>query len=216
MSEPFGIARAAATLAPGRPLVIVDADEVILRFVAGLDRFLKDRSLYLDLTTYRLHGNIKRADDGSPLLDVEVTALLDEFRRDLDTLEAVEGASESLKEVATRANVVVLSNVTRAQAVARVRNLSAHGLNYPLVCNSGPKGPAVRDLSVRAGTSFFIDDIGPHLTSVATHAPRVFRIHLVGDERLKPILPDCEHAHLRAQTWRQARDFIFDQIERAG
>jgi hypothetical protein len=215
VSEKFGIAAAAATLTPGRPLVIVDADEVILRFVAGLDQFLRSRSLYLDLVSYRLHGNIKRSDDKSPVLDVEVTALLEEFRRDLDTLEAVDGAVDALRLIAEKANVVILSNVTKEQAISRQRNLVRCGFPYPLVCNTGSKGPAVRDLVVRAGPSFFVDDIGPHLSSVASNAPRVFRIHMVGDERLKSVLPHCEHAHLRADDWKAAAAFIFDRIKRA-
>ena len=215
MSDTFGIAAAAATLAPGRPLVIVDADEVILRFVGGLDRFLRERSLYLDLKTYRLHGNIKRLVDDTAVLDVEVTALLEEFRNDLDTLEAVDGAVDALRKIAERANVVVLSNVTKEQAVARQRNLATCGFPYSLVCNSGPKGPAVRDLCARSGPTFFVDDIGPHLASVASFAPHVFRIHLCGDDRLKAILPFCEQAHLRADGWEAVTAFVFDHLNQA-
>jgi hypothetical protein len=192
----------------------VDADEVVLRFVAGFDAFLRDHALYLDLVNYRLHGNVRRTEDGTAVLDVEVTALLEEFRCDLDSLEPVDGAVDALKEIAQRAHVVVLSNVTRAQATARSRNLAACGLDFPLVCNSGPKGPAVRDLCAHTGRpSFFVDDIGPHLASVAEFAPHVFRIHLVGDERLKSILPICEHAQLRAQNWKAVTEFIVSHLD---
>jgi hypothetical protein len=194
----------------------VDADEVILQFVDGFDRFLRARALYLDLTSYRLHGNVKRVLDGTTVLDVEVTALLDEFRRDLDSLEPVEGASDALAKVSTRADIVVLSNVTSSQAIARSRNLAACGLDYPIVCNSGPKGPAVRDLSCRAGRPvFFIDDIAPHLASVAETSPFVLRIHLVGDARLKSLLPICEHAHLRADSWQDAAVFMLARLDEA-
>jgi len=216
VGEPFSIRSALERLVPGRPLTIVDADEVVLRFVGGFDRFLRARSLYLDLVSYRLHGNVRRSDDGSVLLDVEVTALLEDFRRDLDSLEPVECAVEALTEIGERTDVVVLSNITSSQALARRRNLVTCGLPYPLVCNSGPKGPAVRELCVRAGSSFFIDDIGPHLASVAACAPAVFRIHLVGDDRLKAILPECEQAHLRADDWRASKDFILRKLDGAG
>ena len=72
-----------------RPLLIVDADEVLLRFVAGLEAFLNPRGLILDLSSYRLHGNVRMRATGEPLLDIEVTALLEEFRSELDDLEAV-------------------------------------------------------------------------------------------------------------------------------
>lgn len=209
MSADFGLGAALARVVPGRPLIVVDADEVLLRFVDGLDRFLRERRLFLDLATYRLHGNVKRLDDLSPLLDIEVTALLDEFRETLDWLEPVEAAEEVLTRLAGRAGVVVLTNITPLQGEARRRNLKARGFDFPVVANSGLKGPAVRQLAARAGaTTFFIDDIPQHLVSAAEHAPEVIRIHLIGDTRLKGLLAPCEQAHHYAQDWRAAGAFI--------
>jgi FMN phosphatase YigB (HAD superfamily) len=217
MSEAFDIAGAIARLTPGRPLLIVDADEVILRFVDGFDRFLNSGGLYLDLSSYRLHGNVKRRDDGTAILDVEVTALLDEFRRELDSLEIVDGAREALATLRHRLDVVMLTNISTAQAAPRVRNLTALGLDMPVVANSGLKGPAVKALAARAGRpAFFVDDIPQNLASAAEAAPEIFRIHLIGDERLKPLLPPAAHAHLRAEDWAHARRFIEDKLNEAG
>jgi FMN phosphatase YigB (HAD superfamily) len=217
MSEPYGLGAALARVASGRPLIVVDADEVLLRFADGFDRFLRRRELFLDLTSYRLHGNVKRLDDRTALLDVEVTALLDEFRSDLDWLEPVEAAQEALIALGRRAGVVVLSNITTNQAAARTRNLAALGLDFPLVANSGPKGPAVKALAQRArAPTFFIDDIPQHLASSAESAPEVIRIHLIGDARLKALLPPCAQAHLYAEDWRVAGAFIDAQLEKAG
>lgn len=209
MSREFHTHPATVALSGSRPLLIVDADEVILRFAEGFDRFLRERALFLDLTSYRLHGNVKRLDDRTPALDVEVTALLDEFRAELDSLEAVEHATEALAELRALLDVVVLSNVNELQATPRVRNLAALGFDFPLIVNAGPKGPAVKTLASRAAApAFFVDDIPQHLASAAEAAPDVYRIHLIGDERLKPLLPPSPHAHLRAEDWREARDFI--------
>lgn len=209
MNEAFGISAALSRLERGRPLVIVDADEVILRFVAGLDRFLRQQSLYLDLSSYRLHGNVKRLDDQTPILDVEVTALLEEFRRELDWLEPVEGAKEAITELSKSAGIVVLSNITPEQARPRARNLAAHGFEFPIVANSGLKGPAVKHLANHSGApTWFIDDIPQQLASAAEHAPNVTRIHLVGDARLKPLLPPSSHANLYAENWSAAASFI--------
>jgi len=199
----------AVPLSAERPLLILDADEVLLKFVEGFDRFLRARDLFIDLTSYRLHGNVKRLDDHSPLIDVEVTALLDEFRADLDSLVMVEGARETLNALQPFVQIVVLSNVVPAQADARLRNFESHGFNFPLVTNSGSKGAAVKALACKAGSpAFFVDDIPQHLASAAKHAPEVFRIHMIGDERLKPLLPPAEDAHLRAETWADAEAFI--------
>ena len=209
MTRRFHTHPSTVPLTAERPLLIVDADEVILRFADGFDRFLAERELFLDLTTYRLHGNVKRKDDGTKILDVEVTALLDEFRAELDWLEVVEEADVVLRALAPLVNIVVLSNVSEAQAPARLRNFQKVGLPFPLIANSGPKGPAVKALAARVkGPVFFIDDIPMHHASVMEGSPHVFRIHLIGDERLKPLLPPSEHAHLRAETWRDADAFI--------
>jgi hypothetical protein len=209
MSRAFHTHPATVPLIADRPLLIVDADEVILRFADGFDRFLSRHDLFLDLTTYRLHGNVKRKSDGVAVLDVEVTALLDEFRGDLDWLDEVEGAADTLRRLMPLMNIVVLSNVTEAQAPARLRNFAKHNLAIPLMVNSGPKGPAVKALAQRTGRpAFFVDDIPQHHASVAETAPEVFRIHLIGDERLKPLLPASPHAHLRADNWREADRFI--------
>lgn len=198
-----------------RPLLIVDADEVLLRFAQGLDRYLHENGLYLDLTSYRLHGNIKRRDDDTAILDIEVTALLDDFRGALDSLEAVEHAQDVLARLGEDMDIIVLSNVTPEQAPARLRNFVTLGFPFPLVTNSGPKGAAVKALAQRTkGPAFFVDDIPQHHASVAEAAPHVFRIHLIGDERLKPLLPVSPHAHLRADSWLDAETFIRLQLDK--
>lgn len=216
MSSAFGIGAALARLRSGHPLLIVDADEVLLRFVAGFDEFLRRQGLFLHLTSYRLHGNVKRLDDGTPVLDVEVTALLEEFRRELDWLEPVEGARAALQGLAASASIAVLSNITPEQAVPRARNLARLGFDYPLVANSGLKGPAVRQLANHASAPvWFVDDIPQQLASAAEEAPDVMRIHLVGDTRLKPLLPASAHANLYAEDWAAAEAFIRDHLDRA-
>jgi hypothetical protein len=216
MKPAFHTHSSTVPLDPARPLLIVDADEVILRFAEGFDRFLAERELFLDLTTYRLHGNIKRKDDGSRVLDVECTALLDEFRAELDWLDAVEDADVVLKALSKLMNVVVLSNVNETQAPARLRNFEKLGLPFALITNGGPKGPAVKALAARSKRPvFFIDDVPMHHTSVFEQAPDVFRIHLIGDERLKPLLPPAKDAHLRAETWRDVDAFIRAKLAEA-
>lgn len=215
MSTPSSFCTDAATvpLAAGRALLMVDADEVLLAFARGFGRFLEERGFYLDLVSYRLYGNVRRRDDNSALLDIEVTGLLDEFRTELDWLDAVEGARETVASLRDRLDVVVVSNVSPAQAPARLRNLASLGLSAPLLANSGPKGPAIQRLARRAGEpSFFIDDIPMHHASVAELAPEVWRIHYVGDERLRPLMKPSAHAHLWAETWPQIDEYIRERM----
>ena len=200
---------------PERPLLIVDADEVLLRFVAGLEAFLERKGLVLNLSSYRLHGNVRVRATGEAVLDIEVTALLEEFRSELDNLEAVEHADAALAELSPLMQIVVLSNVDPHQAPARLRNLERLRWHLPLLCNAGPKGPAIAALARRAAPpAFFVDDISSHHRSAADHAPAVIRIHLVGDNRLKPLLPPAPEAHLRAEDWREVSAFIRAQLAR--
>lgn len=200
----------------GRPLLIVDADEVLFMFVDGFMNFLESKGFYLDLTSYRLHGNVKTRVDDSVVESHEVTRLLEVFRADLDSLTAVEDAQYVLGGLSPEMDIVVLSNVSTSQAVPRLRNLAAAGFPYPLIANAGPKGPAVKTLAARGGRpAFFVDDIPPHLASVAEQAPDVFRIHFIGDHRLKPLLPSSEQAHLRADTWREIGDFVRGKLSGA-
>jgi len=216
-NETFYIDAATVPVTSARPLLIVDADEVLLAFARGFDKFLGERGCYLDLVSYRLHGNVRRIDDRSALIDIEVTGLLDEFREALDWLEPVEGARDAIADLACDMDVVVVSNVSAAQAPARLKNLAALGMTVPLLANSGPKGPAVKTLARRAGKPvFFVDDIPMHHASVAEHAPDVIRIHFVGDERLKALLAPSPHAHVRLDDWAAASAFVRGRLAERG
>ena len=63
-------------LDPARPLIISDADEVLLRFMAQLEHFLEKRGLWIDLGNFAISGNIKSLETNEP---VEVPDLIDEF-----------------------------------------------------------------------------------------------------------------------------------------
>lgn len=214
MNGQYGVSAARDDLSRDRPLILVDADEVIFRFVAGFEEFLRLRGLGLDLGSYRLHGNVKRQNGGESVGDREVSELLAEFRHDLDSLSLVDGANEALKDLSRSCAIVVLSNVSPLQGGARRRNLDSLGFKFPLVCNSGPKGAAAKALSDCAGRPvFFIDDIPQHLLSVADMVPDAVLIQLVGDRRLKKVLPRCQKAHLCTDSWKDAADFMTARLK---
>jgi len=202
---PVPVAEQLATLAltRGKPLVIVDADEVLFYFMRGLERFLESRDLYFDWASYALHGNIRQRRDNAPVAAEILHPLLQRFFADAtEDLEPVDGAAQALAELSQTAQVVVLSNVPMPARGARIRALARHGMAFPLIANTGPKGPAVAFmLKQTMAPAVFIDDIPHNHKSVAEIAPAVHRLHYIADTRLAALLgpaPDCHH---RADTW---------------
>jgi hypothetical protein len=201
-------------LDPTRPLIICDADEVLLRFLAGLERFLERNGCYLDLTSFRIHGNVKHQATREAVADETVTKLIaDFFASDTRHLEPVEGAAAALKALSNRAQIIILSNLPETSRDARIENLVEHGMPYPVIAGNGPKGPVVKDLiGDFAQTVVFIDDLPPNLNSVATKTPHVKRLHFIADPRLAKLLPAAPDAHRRIDDWPRATEWISSVI----
>lgn len=201
-----------------RPLLISDADEVLLAFMAALERYLAAEELYFDWSSFALNGNIRRrADDGEVPWEAVKEHLERFFARHAHEMEPVPGAAAALAALAERAQIVVLSNVPLAQLAARRESLARHGMDYPLVANIGSKGPPVRHLAERvAAPLFFLDDIPRNHSSVARDAARVHRIHLIADRRLAELLGPAEDCHYRAPDWPAARAYIEARLDELG
>jgi len=202
------------TLDPARPLIICDADEVLLRFLVGLEGFLERNGCYLDLTSFRIHGNVKHQTTREAVADEAVTKLIaDFFASDTRHLQPVEGAAEALRHLSNRAQIVILSNLPETSRNARIENLIQHGMPYPVIAGKGPKGPIVKDLLGDFGQAVvFIDDLPPNLTSVAAETPQVHRLHFIADPRLAKLLPAAADAHRRIDDWPAAAEWISSVI----
>lgn len=198
-----------------RPLIISDADEVLLRFMAQLEHFLEKRGLWIDLGNFAINGNIKSLETNEP---VEFPDLIDEFF-DAETrdIQPTSGAAQSLETLAARAQIIVLTNLPAKNKQERIDNLNAHGMNYPVVVGSGAKGPAVAWLSARISAPvFFLDDIPHNVDSVAEYAPEVRRIHFVADPRLAKLIGPAKGATTRIDVWNEAYDWISRELTQAG
>lgn len=193
----------ACAVRPDAPLVIVDVDEVLAQFMAGFGAFIARHGFELRFDRYALFQNIYRPDETQHLDLIAGRVLFDDFFRDgADDLLPAPGAADALADLSTRAGVVILTNAPEHGRKARARWLKTHGFDYPLVINSGPKGPAAADLAARTpGPSVFIDDLLPQLDSVAQNAPGVSRFQMVADERLRPLAPSAPERHTRIDLW---------------
>ncbi len=196
----------------GRPLVVVDADEVLLRFLAGLEAWLPGQEAFLDLASYQLTGNIRRTADNSPVDQATVSALLRDFHASAGlSLEPVAGAAAALDELGRHAQIVVLTNIAPELADRRRANLRAHGIDYPVIANSGLKGAAFAALAAEAAApAFFVDDIPHHHASVAKAHRGTHQVHFVADARLFAMARPAPEASLFTSDWDQARLHILN------
>ncbi|MGK2739489.1 hypothetical protein ACSHT0_01215 [Tepidicaulis sp. LMO-SS28] len=205
-------------LEEGRPLIISDADEVLLQFVSGLEAYLERRGLWLDLQSFALTGNIRRRDTNERVPVEDTPDLLKGFfASETASLVAVPGAAEALEELSTRAQIVVLTNVPFAQRDMRTECLTRQGITYPVIANIGLKGGAVRMMADRINAPvFFLDDLPHNLDAVAKAHEDSRRIHFIADERLAKLLPPSDVSHFHTSKWDEASRFIHGQLDTLG
>lgn len=205
-------------LAANRPTLILDADEVLFYFLRGFEDHLNDHGMILDLTSYALTGNIKEETTGRAISQEEVSKELKSFfETATHKLSPVEGAQEELESLSDRMNIVVLSNLPDSQRQTREETLAKHGMAYPVISNSGPKGPAVS--KIRQSNSqhiVFVDDIPHHHDSVREVIPTATLIHFVADPRLAVLLPKAATADHRLDDWPAAAAAIHASLDERG
>ena len=185
-------------LDPDRPLVISDADEVLLQFMRQFEIYLDRNDMWIDLSSFRLQGNIKYK--GSDVaVDMTNRNIIDDFfAAETLNFSPVEGAAEALNALSKEAQIIILTNLPLAQKSERQINLSKHGMDYPVIVGSGLKGPAVKSLGEKINAPlFFLDDIPHNINSVAEYVPTSGRIHMIADPRLSKLIGAAEGASAR-------------------
>lgn len=200
-----------------RPLLIVDVDEVLGLFMQGFGRFLEDRGLEFRVDRFALFQNIYRPGETEHLEIAEGKQHYEDFfRYGCGDIEPAPGAVEALARLSRTAGVVILSNAPGQARLARSRWLGRHGLDYPLILNSGVKGPLAAGLARQiSGAAAFIDDLIPNLDSVAESAPQVSRYQMVADHRLRPLAPSAPDRHQRIDDWSDLAEAIEEMLAKS-
>lgn len=189
---------------PDRPLLIVDADEVLFHFMAAFLDYIESQGHAFVFRSYALTGNVLAHPDGPPLEAKEVGRLIQGFfaERTRDIPPDPEAAPALRRLTADGVQAVVLSNVPERAAEDRRHALANAGIDLALAPWSGPKGEAVKALAgkTRLGAAF-VDDIAHHHESVAAKAPDVYRLHYVTHPELRRILGHVPAAHAQSDDW---------------
>jgi hypothetical protein len=187
----------------GRPLVVVDVDEVLGLFMKGFGAFLGERGYEFRIDRFALFQNIYAA-GATEHLDLETgRGLFHEFFGSrCAEMEPAPGAIDALNRLGRGAEILILSNAPPQAEQLRGDWLRKHGLAHPLILSSGPKGPITAALvSQTPQRSAFVDDLLSNLDSVREHAPAVATFQHVADERLRPLAPSAPERHPRIDDW---------------
>jgi len=199
---------------PDKPLIICDVDEVVLHFLRGLEEHLAENDLWLDPASFALNGNIKHLGTNTPVPNHEIGPLLHEFFvARVGSLDVIDGAASALELLSRSAEIIMLTNMPHDYKEARIINLAAHGMYYPVISNAGAKGPAVKALAHELSHPvIFLDDTPDNLHSVADTCPDVINIHFIQDIRFSIHLSEIERFSLRTDNWITAESHIWDQF----
>jgi hypothetical protein len=199
-----------------RPLVVTDCDEVLLHMVAHFAEWLdEEHDVHFDLESGQFAEAITDRRTGATVPADHVWPLLDTFfRNEMHRQTLVPGALEALARIGEVADIVILTNLGDEAHGWRVEQLAGHGIRHEIVCNQGGKGRPVRAIVERRGCSsaVFIDDLAVHHSSVARHAPQVWRLHMVAEPRLAAAVPPAEDAHARIDDWPAACEWILEKL----
>lgn len=197
----------------GRPLIAVDADEVLVHFASHFAEYCEARGNNFALTEYSLDTAL-RGPDGEALTRDQIMPLIWGFIDEQTRWQrAIQGAAAALASLARDAQIVVLTNAPFKVRDQRIANLADHGMAFPVVMNEGGKGRALHWLQDQADAPVvFVDDSPKQIASAAQHAPDVTRLHLVGCDMLKPIVAKSDDATLHPQDWAEAETAIRDHL----
>jgi hypothetical protein len=209
---------ASLTVDPERPLIICDVDDVVVHFLRGFDAMLLDLDYVLEANSFALNGNVFHRQTRVEMPAEQVSQLVDDyFVTSTEYMEAIDDAVESLLDLSQHASVVMLTNLPHHARDKRVRNLLKHGLTFPIITNSGPKGPAIKDLADRtSGPKVFVDDSPNFVKSSFEFAPEVKIVHFLHDLRFANLHPPLAFVSHTTGTWIDAKQHIFSLISSEG
>ncbi|SVC15862.1 uncharacterized protein METZ01_LOCUS268716 [marine metagenome] len=198
-----------------QPLLISDADEVILNFVRTFETYLNNIGLYYDLSSYALFGNIKKIEKNIPIANDEIIKHITNFYNlHTEEISFVDESVECLKRIDNDLGIqiIILSNLPHHNREKREISFKNNGLNFPIISNSGLKGLAVKQIAKKQENKiFFIDDISANLLSAYNEVDGIKLIHYISDERLEKLASTPKEINFKAKNWKEIYNYLEDE-----
>lgn len=193
-----------------RPLLVLDVDDVVLDFVKPFPTYLGRSGYELNLSTFRLHGNIRHRDTGRVAEREEVAALIDDFFRVQAEWQTVtRGAGEAIAWFAGKAEIVMLTAMPHKWRAIRRAHLDSLGLGHPLLTTEMAKGPALARLRGNLGRPVaFVDDQPANHVSAREWVPDAHLFHLMAETALRAMLPPPPPGVAVVDDWDEATPLI--------
>jgi hypothetical protein len=201
-----------------RPLLITDCDEVLLHMVVPFAEWLDE--------AHGVHFNLDNADWGKALTYKATGEIIEGekifgllrgfFLTEMHRQKPIAGAVDAISALAQSADVVVLTNLHDEERDARAEQLRAIGIDAPVYTNQGGKGAVMTRIldEYAPSVAVFVDDLAHQHSSIAEHAPHVWRLHMVGEPILAPRIKPAPQAHHRIDDWPTATQWISDCFEK--
>lgn len=202
---------------PDKPLLITDADEVLLNFVSCFQEYLSEKDLWYDLSSYSLFGNIKDHSNNAIENSLVSFHLENFFKTNAKIITFAQDSIKYVKLLIEKLNfqIVVLTNIPFKYLEDRKICFKNNGLDLPMIAGSGPKGKIIKELiSKHKDKNFFIDDLAPHIISSKDHAENVKTIHFISNKDLSKLAITPVQADIRANNWKEIYNYIENEINK--
>ncbi|MCF8707113.1 HAD family hydrolase [Rhizorhapis sp. SPR117] len=201
-----------------RPLLVTDCDEVLLHMVVPFRQWLDEtHQIHFDFAGGDFARALRHKFTGDLVDREQVWPLLNGFfETEMHRQQPIAGAVEALRELAQGADIVILTNIGEEAQASRADQLARVGIDHRVIGNRGGKGVPLAGViaEYQPSVTVFVDDLGTHHESSATHAPDAWRLHMVGEPELAPIIPPAPFAHARIDRWGEAKGWIQDIFAR--
>ncbi len=189
-----------------RPLLVCDVDEVILHLVAPLERLLEEQGYELRKQAVRLSGNVFDVKTGEQASQQIVwSALATLFEEQHERQHVVDDAADTLHKLHQDFDIILLTNLPHRFGDIRRDYLKNIDIPFPVITNTGAKGPAMEWINKSQNEELaFVDDTPDHLNSVQVHAPNTHLVHFMANDEFRTMIGRLDHVLLSTGDWPEA------------